>query len=542
MTTTANSLQPKNHSAHDEVPPLTSSAGVAAPAGSGALRNSLIYGSASFAAYSLSMLKAIVVARWFGTSPEMDAFTLAILVPNLAGSLLTSTAAGALVPVLLKASSQSDDTRATVFRSALTLFTLVCLALTLMLAIFASPICHVLAAKFDPYRLELTIKMMRWASGLVFSTGVYAFCSAELLSRKKFWLVGAAPAVSTALSLLAILFWHRLGVGVLIWSLEAGVAVQALILVVPAWRAAAGGRTSAWRNSSVWQCLTSQGALLGAASIGVGNVFIDQMLSARMPAGNASALNYAGSLNTGMMQIVVMALSWVALPELAALVASRRLEALRSRMRYCLLLATVIAAPASAAVIAFGYNAVQIVFEHGLFTSKSTESVSLAWLGYSLGLVPAAAGMIVVRLVNAMGQNSLLLQIGLLLLAANAALDYWLMQVWGLIGISLSTTLVYCVSASVLLLVMQKRLGGILDRKTSRRILLAAAGAFLSIVPPVLLRLVFGSSPLAMIFQLAVFSAAVLTAYSVTNLVRWTCPRPCSLMSISLRLALEETP
>lgn len=539
MTTATDSLRPKSPLAGEEGAALEHAPNRSAATPSGTLRSSLIYGSASFGAYALSMVKAIVVAKWFGTSGEMDVYTIAILIPNLAGALLSSTTAGAVVPALVKASVESEVRRATVFRSALVLFTTVCLAVTLLMGICAGPISSLFAANFDPNRREMTVKMMRAASGIVLLTGVYAFCSAELLSRRKFLLVGAAPAVSTALSIACIAIWHASGIDVLIWSLELGLAVQAAILLVPVWRSTWGVRLWAWRDSSVWQCFTSQGALLGAASVGVANASIDQMIAARMPAGNVSALGYASSLNTGMMQLVVMALSWVALPELSSLIAAQRMEAVRTRVRYCMLLAVVIAAPASAAVVAFGHEAVRRVFEHGLFTPQSTQSVFTAWLGYSVGLAPAAAGMIIVRLVNALGQNSLLFQIGVALLAVNAALDYWLMQIWGLVGISLSTSFVYCLSVSALLIVMRTRLGRLLDRATVKGICLAAACPFAAIVPAIGVRAFFGNSPISVAVQATAFCAALLAAYSAANLVRWS-PGAGFSKALSLRLSLEE--
>lgn len=503
------------------------------------LRNSLVYGAASFAAYALSMVKAIVVAKWFGTSGEMDAFTVAILIPNLVGSLLSSTTAGAVVPSLVKASADSEEKRATVFRSALVLFAIVCLGFTVMLGICAGPVSSLFAANFDPHRREMTVNMMRAASGIVFLTAVYAFCSAEMLSRKKFLLVGAAPAVSTVISIACIALWHGSGINVLIWSLELGLALQAAVLIVPVWWSTSRARSWAWRDATVWQCFTSQGALLGAASVGVANASIDQIVAAHLPAGNVSSLSYAGSLNTGMMQLVVMALSWVALPELAALIAAQRMEAVLKRVRYCMLLAVVVAAPASAAVVAFGHEAVRRVFEHGLFTAHSTQLVYTAWLGYSLGLVPAAAGMIIVRLVNALGQNSILFQIGLALLAVNAVLDYWLMHIWGLVGISLSTTFVYCLSVSVLLMVMRSRVGHLLDRSTTKRICLATICPFLAIIPAVAVRTFLGNSWISIILQLGVFCASLLAAYSAADLVRWARPSG-SIKSVSLCLSLEE--
>jgi putative peptidoglycan lipid II flippase len=539
MTAATDSLRQKSTLALEEGAAVAGGQSLTATTASETLRSSLIYGSASFAAYALSMVKAIVVAKWFGTSGEMDAYTIAILIPNLAGALLSSTTAGAVVPSLVKASAEGEERRATVFRSSLVLFTAVCLALTLLMGIFAGSISSLFAASFDPYRREMTVKMMRAASGIVLLTGVYAFCSAELLSRRKFLLVGAAPAVSTAISIACIAIWHASGIDVLIWSLELGLAVQAVILLAPVWWSTSGARLWAWRDASVWQCFTSQGALLGAASVGVANASIDQMIAARMPAGNVSALSYAGSLNTGMMQLVVMALSWVALPELSALIAAQRMDAVRRRVRYCMLLAVVIAAPASAAVVAFGHEAVRRVFEHGLFTAQSTQSVFTAWLGYSVGLAPAAAGMIIVRLVNALGQNSLLFQIGLGLLAVNAALDYWLMQIWGLVGISLSTSFVYCLSVSALLIAMRTRVGRLLDRATVKGICLAAACPFAAIVPAIAVRALFGNSLVSVAVQAAVFCAALLAAYSAADLVRWSGGAGFS-KAISLRLSLEE--
>src|SRR5947207_3460765 len=141
------------------------------------LRHAFVYGAASFLAYLVSMAKTIVVGRLFGTTPEMDAYAVAILLPNLIGALITSTSAGALVPALAKAEQESEEARATVFRSSLAIFSAASLALSVMLGLLASPLAHLVGAAFDPYRLRLTLRMLRLASALVFTTGVYAVCS-----------------------------------------------------------------------------------------------------------------------------------------------------------------------------------------------------------------------------------------------------------------------------------------------------------------------------------------------------------------------------
>src|SRR5205814_2319035 len=216
--------------------------------GGGLLRQTFVYGAASLFAYGISMVKAVLVVRLFGTTPEMDAYALAILLPKLIGALVSSTTAGALVPALAKASEEGEEARATVFRSSLAIFTAVSLLVLLLIALFASPLAHLVGAAFDPYRLTLTARMLRWASVLVVLTGVYAVCSAELLARKRYWAVGLSPALGTAISLAMIWSASKPTINVLAWSLVAGAAVQAVILVVPAWNASRGGSARLWSN------------------------------------------------------------------------------------------------------------------------------------------------------------------------------------------------------------------------------------------------------------------------------------------------------
>jgi len=70
--------------------------------------------------------------------------------------------------------------------------------------------------------------------------------------------------------------------------------------------------------------------------------------------------------------------------------------------------------------------------------------------------------------------------LGAVALPLNGLLDYVLMKKWGCFGISLSTSIVYCVTSTVLYIYLQKRIGTILNRSIWRVILgsvLASIGA-----------------------------------------------------------------
>ena len=504
------------------------------------LGHAFVYGATSLFAYLVSMGKTIIVGRLFGTTPEMDAYAVAILLPNLIGALITSTSAGALVPALAKAEQENEGARATVFRSSLAIFSAASLVLSVTLGLLASPLAHLVGAAFDPYRLRLTVRMLRLASALVFTTGVYAVCSAELLARKRYWIVGLSPALGTLTSLVIILGLSKAGIGVLVWALVSGAALQAGILVLPAWSASRGGSVSQWGNKYVRHNLAAQLTLLGAAMLGVANGFIDQMFATWLPSGSVSALSYAGTLNMVAMQVVVMALAWVALPDFASLQAAGEREQLRNCVRQATALAVMLAAPASIGILAFGRGAIHLIFEHGNFHADSTRSVFLTWAAYSCGLVPAAIGMIVVRLMNAIGKNPILFRIGILLLLANAVLDFVLMRVWGLVGISLSTSLVYCISAIVLFVAVRPYFGAILDRRTMLRLCAAVSAALISIGPAALLRMLMGSTLAALISGVILFMVSLIATYWFMRLLHFEWYGFRDFRRIPFNLALGE--
>src|SRR5207302_870032 len=193
------------------------------------------------------------------------------------------------------------------------------------------------------------------------------------------------------------------------------------------------------------------------------------------------------------MQVIVMSMSWIALSNLSELAAAQDLTGLRRQMRTCVITAVMMAAPACLLIVGLGETAIRVFFQHGRFDANSTRLVYLAWAGYSLGLIPAAIGMMAVRVANALDENWLLFRVGMALLAVNAILDYALMRAAGVIGISLSTSFVYCASSVLLYRALRASAGELLDRQTLRRILDVAVAAAVAAGPAVTVWLLFGN-------------------------------------------------
>src|SRR6267142_750688 len=126
------------------------------------LRTSISFAALSGAAYSLSLAKAVVVARYFGTTSGMDAFAIAILIPNLLGILIAGSSAGALIPALALAEKLGPEERSHTFRSYLILAVAACVLLTVLLALLADPMIALLASRFDAASKLQAAGLLRW--------------------------------------------------------------------------------------------------------------------------------------------------------------------------------------------------------------------------------------------------------------------------------------------------------------------------------------------------------------------------------------------
>ncbi len=483
------------------------------------LKASLRFGSVSVLAYAFSFAKSLVTARYFGTGEEMDAFTLAFLVPNLLATLLIGTCALSVVPSLAAAELRSKEARSNTFRAALFLLVGFASVLAVLLAVFSGQIMAMVAPHFHESKRLLAAALLRWIAPTLPLTAICAFCSAELLSRKKYVAVAATPAISTVVTVVAILFFGGIGIKVLAFGLVVGTAVQAIAVLAPAWRANVLIDSIRWWTPEIKELMQQQFPLLMVASFGVLNFSVDQFMAGLLPSGSAAALNFANSLNAVVVQAVVMAASWVVFPQLSELAAARDLQGLALKIRQSMIGIALLAIPMTLVIFILGTTAVRLFFQHGRFDTSSTRQVSGIWIGYTCGLIPYAIAIVPVRLLNALRRNDLLVRLGLVALPINAGLDYLLMTWLGPVGISLSTSLVYLCSSIIVLWFVRDAVPGVLDGKLWTPMLRALAVSALAAFFLLAFHQFFHSGMTALFASTTLFAALVLTLYHWRGLV-----------------------
>jgi putative peptidoglycan lipid II flippase len=430
-------------------------------------RSTAIFSLATGLSRLLGLVREMTSAYYFGVAGRINAFTVAIQIPNLVRALLADAAlSGAFVPVFNEMLERGEKARA--WRVASTLFWLMLLGLGSVTALFVLLAPFLLRPFGSPGGdFDLAVSLSRVLFPIVVLLGLSGIVVGILNTYEHF----AAPALAPVAWNLVIILGLVLGVpriesesGEL--YLYAGVVVLGtlvqLLLPVPWLRRLDGRLTVAldWRDPAVRRVLTLM--LPVTLTIGLINVnfVVDTLFASRLldPELAPAAIDKAFRLYMLPQGMFAVAVTAVLFPTLSRFAARRDDPGFRRALDAGVRQIAFLLVPAGVVSILLAEPIVRLVYERGEFTSADTEIVAECLQAFSLGLVFNGWMLILNRGFYAVQSNWLPTSVALGTVALNAALDavFYRLGIW---GIPLATSVVNVAGTAVLLAAMQRRVG-----------------------------------------------------------------------------------
>jgi putative peptidoglycan lipid II flippase len=400
--------------------------------------------AAGAAVKCLATAKEIAVASVYGRSDAMDAFLTAALIPGLLINLIAESMNQALIPTLVRVRDrQGREAAQQLLSNALCWLVLLLVAAAAAMALGARGFFPLIAAHYSAAKLDLAVHLFYALLPTVVLSGVAASCAAVLNTCERF----AVPALSAALvpmALLAsaLLLGGRVGIWALVWASVAGAGLQALLLARRMeahgyrFRLHRGVRTEASRA-----VVRLYGPMLLSSMVASGGLLVDQSMAALLPAGNVSALAYAGRFAGVPMALLGGAVSTALAPYLSRLVAQRDWTACRRTMRLWLGGTALLSVPLAGLLIAAAPALVRLTLQHGAFAQGDTQAVAPVLAMYALQIPFFVASRVFYRFLLARRRTDLIFYCGAINLALDVVLNLLLMRWIGVAGIALATSL-----------------------------------------------------------------------------------------------------
>lgn len=474
-------------------------------------RTSVGVSGISIASYGLTVVRVTLVAFLFGVGRPLDAFYLALAIPLFLQGLFFGAFQSVFVPAYQRALAGDPASARSFGRRSLAAAFGVLLLLASAVALFPGPIVRVVGAGLPVGVREEAARFLRLLAPLLLLEGGGQAMNALLQAQKRYVL----PAVATLAAIVASILWLLVranrGTQAFVEATLVGGAVILLVMAAATLpdllrRGAASSPDIEWR---------SYGLVLVTFALTGLNPIVDQAFAAYLPAGDISIYSYATRLYDVIWQIVFAGAGVVLLPLLSSQLARERTDDASKTLSGTFQASFLIFAPLAVGIAFAGRPFVSLAFERGAFTREASIGVWSVWAAVSPALLFAAWGTILNRFLYAAGRRSAIFWAALANLAVNAAADYFLMRLWGIVGIGLATTVRAIATWFVLAAFVPTDLRSLLPIRRER---LEYARAVLALVPLALGASLVGRARLSAPLYVASLCALAFLQYGLFRL------------------------
>jgi putative peptidoglycan lipid II flippase len=355
------------------------------------LRSSGVVGAMTLISRVLGFVRDVLFAGAFGASAAMDAFLVALKIPNFGRRMFAEGAfSQAFVPVFTetRTTGSHEDTRALV---AVTMGTLAgILALITLIGCLAAPLLmYVFAPGFgsDPSKHALGTELLRWTFPYLMFISLTAMASGVLNSYGQFAVPAFTPVILNV-CLISAAFIDAGSVHMLAYAVFAAGLLQFGFQLPSLWRLRLLPRPRwGWRDAKVRRIVGLMIPVMIGSSVAQISLLLDSALASFLGDGAVSWLYYADRLMEFPLGIFSIALGTVILPALSAQHALRTPEAFSQTLDWALRVLLLLGLPAALGLVLFAGPLVASLFGHGAFDARDVQMTTYALWAYGAGFM-----------------------------------------------------------------------------------------------------------------------------------------------------------
>jgi putative peptidoglycan lipid II flippase len=448
-----------------------------------------VIGIATMTSRVLGLVRDQVLAYLFGAGNAVDAYNVAFRIPNLVRDLFAEGAmSAAFVPTFTRYLTREG--RPAAWRLGNHVVNALLVATTVLVVaglVFTEPLVTLFAEDYAsvPGKLELTMLLTRIMLPFLTLVAVAAAFMGMLNSLNRFFVPALSPAMFNVASILCVIglapVMPHVGLPP-ISAMAIGVLVGGLGQALIQWPVL---RREGYRYEPVLDSrepgLRQVLLLMGPGTLGLAatqiNVFVNTVLATGEGTGAVSWLNYAFRLMYLPLGIFGVSIATAAMPGIARHAAQDDLASMRREVAGGIGMMMALNLPATLGLIVLAHPIVAMLFERGAFTARDTVATAAALTWYAVGLTGYSVVKVVSPTFYALNESRTPVMVSAASVLVNAALNVVFVRYFGYVGLAAGTSLTALLNASVMMLLLRRRLGGIEGRRLAGVFLRSLAAA-----------------------------------------------------------------
>lgn len=408
--------------------------------------------------------KELVVAWRFGTGDQLDSFVMAFVVPSFVTVVVANSLSFALIPIYIKVRDQEDNKAAQRLFSGIMMRAIALLILTTIAIAITAPIyLPLMASGFSPEKLQLTTHLLWIISPSILLYGIVNVWGGVMNAGEKFALAAFTPVLTTLAIVIMLFLFPSWGVYALAGGLIVGSLLEMIVLGIGLLQQGINLRPRWFKYDANSKLVIKEYfSVIVGSFLMCSATLVDQSMAAMLAPGSVAALGYANRVIALPLTLITLALGTAVVPYFSQTIAQKDWHKINHTFKYYLKLIFITTVPLTIVFILASKLIIQLLFERGSFDAEDTRLVAQIQQFYAPQIPFFIAAVFVVRLVNSLGINHILMWGSAINLAANIIGNYVFSELIGVAGLALSTSCVYLISFTFLYIFTNKHLQKIL--------------------------------------------------------------------------------
>jgi len=444
-------------------------------------RNAAVVAIGQIILRPLGLIKHIVIARYLGAGHALDAFYVALLVPQMAARLLSWAISSTVIPLFLRKRQKSEEAARRFFLTVLNASFLFMGAVAALLFIFRGTVIRIVGSKLAGSDVDLAAQLLLILSAYAVIIHITDYLKSYLHANGRFLAASLSQSAATVAVILALLFLPGGKAHVLAWGTLLGFAFAAGLLLAAAQQAGLRYRPIiAISEGHIAKSVGLGLPYVGASLFSTGMLVIDQIMAARLTSGSLSSLRYAQFFMLVIQSTLIMSVGQALLPRFSTEIAQGDLDAARATYDRAVRGVSLLLFPVAAFTMVFAEPVVRVFLQRGAFGEPAVQMTFTTLACYMPMFLFAHVAHVSGKALAAAGASRILLLIGAGMCLMKVLGNWVLMSVFGVAGIALALSLMYIANAGLLTIALRKFTNITLSAYALVRIGRLALGALVS--------------------------------------------------------------
>lgn len=420
-----------------------------------------------------SFIQEAVFANYYGTAVEADAYTIAIQIPVILFSVVTTAVQTVIIPIYSKNYyGKSKEEAANFACNFISIITIITLVIVCIFEIFADGVIYIFSPGLSAPIHDLAVNMSRIVFPTMIFTQLMAINAGILNVHKSFVLPALTSNILNTVFVVSVVFLSdKFGIYAAVLGNAVGIFCEVIYSIIIRRKWVKYRFILNFRDKQIKSAVEMMIPVfigIGAAEI---NKIIDRIVASFLIAGSIASLSYASKLTSSVSTLLITGVSTVIYPQLAQKASQKDYDGLSETFNISLSFYILLILPIICGGFFLRKELISLVFERGAFSKESVLTVAPLFVCYLVCLLFTAFRQVSSRLFYSMGDSKTPMKNSLIGIGINIVLNIVLAYFFGAMGLAMATTISTAV-ISFLILKDAKKIVNKINYKKSKKLFL----------------------------------------------------------------------